>query len=306
MARNPPRGEPYNLAQTGMTLKGFFAMNRRLLLPIMGLALAALACGINVNVPKLQTGPTETVTIGEPRPDGVADVTLTLGAGELTLSGGAEGLASGTIDYNVAEWKPAVTREGNTLAITQGSSADNIGVADNDVINQWQLKLGNTPMNLTIIAGAYTGDADLSGLPLTQLTVRDGASSATAHFDSLNPEVMTSLSYETGASNIELTGLANANFETMSFEGGAGNYSLDFSGALQRDTPVTIKSGLGNMRVVVPAASNATITVSGGVTNVNTEGTWTVSSNTYTITGSGPLLTIKIEMGLGNLTLASK
>ena len=45
---------------------------------------------------------------------------------------------------------------------------------------------------------------------------------------------MSILRYETGASTVKLNGLANANFGTLIFSGGAGDYTLDFSGDLQR------------------------------------------------------------------------
>ena len=59
--------------------------------------------------------------------------------------------------------------------------------------------------------------------------------------------------YETGASLVTLTGLANANFSLFEFSGGAGNYTLDFSGELNRDATVSITTGLGNLRIVIPA-----------------------------------------------------
>jgi N-terminal domain of toast_rack, DUF2154 len=282
-------------------------MSRRLLLPMLALPLAALACGGNINIPQITTGPTQTIPVNEPAPDSkeTMDVEIEMGSGQLDLQGGGAGLATGSIELNVAEWAPTITRGATSLKIAQKSNG-NTGVAGSNVINRWTLQLGNVPMNLTLRAGAYEGTTDLSGVPLKLLSIRDGASKATVRFDAVNPEIMSKLSYETGASDIELLGLANANFEEMDFTGGAGNYTLDFTGALQRDAKVTIKAGLGNLRIVVPAGTNVTIKVSGGVTNVGTEGTWTVSGNNYSITGAGPTLTFNIDMGLGNLTLVNK
>jgi len=53
---------------------------------------------------------------------------------------------------------------------------------------------------------------------------------------------METLRYVTGASNLKLSNLANANFASMIFEAG-GNYSLDFSGELRQDAVVTIEAG---------------------------------------------------------------
>jgi len=42
------------------------------------------------------------------------------------------------------------------------------------------------------------------------------------------------------------------------------------------------------------------------VSNVATAGDWSVSSSTYETGGSGPTLTITIELGVGSLTLVNK
>jgi hypothetical protein len=272
---------------------------------------ASLACSINLpDVPRLKTGPTETLTINEAAPaDGtVPTVILNMGAGRLDLSGGSESLLSGEIQYNVAEWKPSVTNAAGLVTVTQGDSGDNVGIPESgaQVVNEWILQLGNAPMKVTVNAGAYDGVLDLSGVPLQSLSINDGASKAEVRFDSLNPEVMESLTYKTGASTVKLTGLANANFETLDFAGGAGDYMLDFSGVLQRDATVKVVSGVSNVRIVVPAGMTANVDVSGAVSNVNTEGTWTVNDKHYEVTGSGPTLTITVEMGVGNLTLVSE
>jgi hypothetical protein len=86
---------------------------------------------------------------------------------------------------------------------------------------------------------------------LKSLTVRDGASHVDLSFLEPNQTEMSLLRYETGASDVKLTGLANANFSTLTFSGGAGNYTLDFGGELQRDAVVTIDAGLGNVTVVI-------------------------------------------------------
>jgi hypothetical protein len=119
---------------------------------------------------------------------------------------------------------------------------------------------------------------------------------------------METLAYKSGASTVKLVGLANANFTTLTFDGGAGDYTLDFSGSggLQQDATVKITSGVSNVRIVVPAGMTASVDVEGAISNVSTEGTWTVNDKHYEVTGSGPTLTITVQMGVGNLTLVSE
>ena len=285
-------------------------MKHNLLIAITALVVAALACSpISVNIPKLTTGPTETFTVSVPSPekDVVPDVEVLMGAGELKIDGGGDGLVSGEIKYNVADWKPSVITDANgNVTIKQGQQDSFTGVPENNVVNNWDLKLGDAPMNLTLNAGAFDGAVALGGVPLRNLSIKNGASNSEVTFDSANPEEMDKLVVEAGAASLKLTGLANANFSEMEFKGGAGDYTLDFSGMLQRDATVTVSSGVSSLRIIVPSSTAANITVTGGLNNVSTEGTWTVTNDVYSTGATGPTLTISIQMGVGSLTLESK
>lgn len=266
--------------------------------------LAALACNVNVDVPTPKTGETQTLTLNEAVPSGGEPTFLTIemGAGDLYINPTASGLLSGSIDYNVSEWKPTITRSGNDVRVSQGSTGMTTmpGVG---VVNDWKLELGQSPMRLMVKAGAYKGVLNLGGVPLTELEINDGASDARVTFDVLNPRTMERLTYKTGASKVELIGLANANFEELIFNGGAGTYTLDFSGQMQRDGLVKISAGISEVKVIIPTGLQAEVKITGGVNNISTEGTWTVTDNVYYSEGSGPLLTIRVEMGVGSLKL---
>jgi len=118
--------------------------------------------------------------------------------------------------------------------------------------------------------------------------------------------MMDSFRYETGASKVRLIGLANANFASMSFQSGAGNYYLDFSGDLQQDATVRIRSGLSNVDIVVPEGTSARVSITGGLSNVLVHGTWRQEGDDYVQEGQGPTLTIRVEMGAGNLILSNQ
>lgn len=271
------------------------------------LMLASLACSININVPDLnfRVGPTETLNINESAPDSPARLVVAMGAGKLNVTGGSSQFVSGSIRYNVDAFKPKIRRFGSELRIEQDEKAFPSAIG-NDRINEWNLQLGNIPVDLTFEAGAYEGKIDLSGVPITRLQFNDGAGSNKVEFTRPNPETMEQLSYNTGASQIELVGLGYANFERMSFSGGAGDFSLDFSGELQHDSSVDISGGAASFEIVIPEGMRARIIVEGGLNNINPSGTWTVNDKVYESTGEGPLLTITVDMGLGNLNLVKK
>lgn len=282
-------------------------MKKSLLIILTILLLTSLACSFSINVPRVETTDTQTMNISEPAPDGngPGDIEIAMGGGRLAISGGANQWVEGKVDYNVLIWEPDVTRFNDSLEINQDTK-ENIGLPDNKVINDWDLKLGNFPTNLIIKAGAYQGELDLSGVPLTNLEISDGASQADIIFDQVNPVVMNDFVYKTGASQINMEGLSNANFEEFSFEGGAGSYTLDFSGDLQRDARINITYGLGDVKIIIPSGYAARITVEGGLNNVNLSGTWNVDGNEYRNNGTGPLLDFRVKLGLGNLRLVNQ
>ena len=267
-------------------------------------ALTLMACSFTVNVPSVDTGMSNTLEISEPvlTSTDTNEVTIEMGAGTLSITGGASELIEGTVEYNVANWEPEITRSSNSISISQNNSS-NVGFPDGDIQNDWNLQLGDAPIDLTVNAGAYEGKIDLSGLSITNLDISDGASKSTIQFDSLNPVEMDQLSYKTGASDVELLGLGNANTKTIFFDSGVGSYTLDFSGDIQNDIFVRVQSGMSDMTIIIPDNVQAEVDLSNGLSNIDATGTWTISGSSYKCGSSGPMITINLDMAVGNLQL---
>ena len=286
-------------------------MNRKMiLLAIVTLALVSLACSININLPSTEakTGPTVVDNISVPflaDMQAIADVTLKFGAGNLTLKPGAlNELVSGTATYNVADFKPTVTTDSNNINIEQGDlKLVGIPYINQDIINDWVFSFGNRPMSLVINAGAYKGDYELGGLSIHRLEVTDGASKVDLGFSAPNLVEMTSFDYTTGASEVSLTGLGNANITQMTFQGGAGNYTLDFSGQLSRNMTVSIEAGVSSVTVIIPKGVAAELTTDSNLISVKTSGGWEQNGNNYRLSGSGYSITIQANIGAGSLQL---
>jgi len=280
-------------------------MNAKIIPFFLALSLSALACGFTVNLPEApKPSPETTDEISVPIPDAEeVALKLSFGAGDLKLAPGAKKLVEGTATYNYSEFKPVVKADEGEVNIRVGEKEFNGLPALKDLKNEWDFKLGDTPMELTVESGAYQGDFELGGLSLESLVIRDGAADVELAFSEPNPVEMSVFRYETGASNIKMTALANANFSLFDFSGGAGNYTFDFSGDLQRDASVKIASGFSNIIVRIPEGVDAVVTVDGGAANVSAGSTWSKSGNMYKQKGEGPTLTFVVEIGAGNLTL---
>lgn len=278
-------------------------MKVKIITAMLVLSLASLACGFSVDLPSRPTpGPEvkDSITVADPKSDETR-LSISFGAGKLTLSPGAKSLVDGTAVYNVEDLKPEIVEDGSSIEIKQGDLKSLPPLQD--MKNEWNLKLGEAPMDLVISAGAYDGTLELGGLSLKSLEVKDGASNVDLSFAKPNPIEMSILRYATGASEVRLTGLANANFSTLTFSGGAGNYTLDFSGELQQDAVVTIDSGFGNVTLVIPESVNTKVTVESAAVNINHGSGWSQNGNGYNQKGDGSTLTIIVKMAAGNLLI---
>jgi hypothetical protein len=280
-------------------------MYKKILFLTVILALTLSACSVRINTQKETPGPDIVDEVSIQNPDAeTAFLTLEFGAGRLSLAPGAGArLLSGTATYNIADLKPVITEDGEVLKIHQGEYKMNSWPNLDGTKNEWDFRLGEMPLDLTVKAGAYEGVFDLGGLSLVNLTVRDGAADVKVDFSSVNLVRMNVLNYQTGASNVTLKNLANANFTTLNFEGGAGNYTLDFGGEMQQDAGVTLRAGMSNITLIIPEGLAAQVTIDGGLSSINVPGGWRQNGNTYSRTGDGPVLTIVVDLGAGNLQI---
>jgi len=130
-----------------------------LFLILVFLSLIVTACK-----PKFVIGTEQTFAIDVPSPElsNVTNVALEMAVpqGTLALAGEAEGLLEGAITYNAEEYKPQMTNGDGSLLISQTEPGPKSVVVSvqNNLINQWDLRLGDAPMNLEIkfVNGEYT------------------------------------------------------------------------------------------------------------------------------------------------------
>jgi hypothetical protein len=60
---------------------------------------------------------------------------------------------------------------------------------------------------------------------------------------------------------------------------------------------------MSNLTLIIPSDVAATVKVSSGLSNVQVPSSWSQHGETYTQAGTGPTLTIIIEMGAGNVQI---
>lgn len=254
--------------------------------------------------------PTETTTnIALPFPEAVdRNLRIAVGACKLKVSpGAAEPWVVGTYVDESNSLPPLIQQEGGEARIMQNYQAFNpFGFFSSTP--KIDLMLGKAqPYALGVELGASDNALDLGGLPLTRLSIKQGAGKVDVNFSAANPQPMSLLRIEAGATALEMRNLANANFTDMILEGGAAGYKFDFGGTLQRDAHVRLTTGMSGVEISVPATTAARIKaeiVMGGLTIgdgfTKKEGAfWTEAA----IKGQTPVLTIEANISLGGLTI---
>ena len=109
------------------------------------------------------------------------------------------------------------------------------------------------PTNLRIRAGASENRLELGGLSLTGLDVATGISSTRISFDEANLSRMGRLTLKAGAAEFRAEKLGNARFDHLSFEGGIGDVTLDFTGTWEQNATASINMKLGELKLRLPS-----------------------------------------------------
>ncbi|MFO7586609.1 MAG: hypothetical protein R6X22_00910 [Gemmatimonadota bacterium] len=208
--------------------------------------------------------------------DGVRsiDVQVAYAAGELEVGPADPGLLYDVdLRYDALRLRPERSWEAKgdagRLALRLGPADGQDGNWKLDGAQPGRLRLGLGPdaaAALSIEVGAAEAQVRLGGIPLTSFTYRTGASSTVISFDAPNPERMSRLELAAGAAEFEATGLGNARFQHLEFEGAVGDVTLDFRGAWSSDAEADISVGLGALRLVLPRGVGVEIEKKGFLT----------------------------------------
>jgi hypothetical protein len=114
---------------------------------------------------------------------------------------------------------------------------------------------------LAVTLGAVDADLELGGLRLTDLTLEAGASRATVRFSQPNAARCRSATLTSGAAELSVLGLGNSRCDRITFEGGVGRVTLDFSGAWTSSSRVAVKMALGEVALRLPRTVGVRITL---------------------------------------------
>jgi len=175
--------------------------------------------------------------------------------------------------------------------------------------SSWAMRFTDAvPISFDVEIGLGKGDLDLTGLNVKDLNLSAGASSVSLRFNQPNKSVIEELTIESGLSKFRAEGLCNANFNHLKFEGGVGDYSLDFGGSLKREVDVDIEVGLGSLTVTIPKQIGTKVIYDESfIAHINLDRDFSeeeednyYSSNYYSSKGR---INMRIEAGLGSVKI---
>lgn len=136
----------------------------------IGIMLAGIGCRVPASKPPKVMSMDKKIELGGAES---TQVSIAIGIGKLSISGGADGLLDARFEYEIPDWKPEVTYEVEKgfgrLAVKQPDSK--VG-AKSDVRYDWDLKLTDkVPTDLVIEMGVGKLDLDARGVNLRRLKV---------------------------------------------------------------------------------------------------------------------------------------
>jgi len=162
------------------------------------------------------------------------------------------------------------------------------------------------PISLDLSLGASEATIDLSGLRIADLQINTGAGDMEVYFDQPNPQPLRQIKINAGVGELDVHSLGNFNCQSFLFNGGVGDFLLDFSGDWQRDTRAEIDIGVGDLTIRLPRNLGVKLIVDKSfLTSLSVE-SFVKDRNEYISENYKEAryhLTLKVEAGIGDVNI---
>jgi hypothetical protein len=237
-------------------------------------------------------------------PSHPASVRIELGAGDLHITPGGAHVVGGSVKTNASDLEPRIEAAGDHVTVTQGApGAAKDSKYGNELVADWRLTLGPTPIALVVETGAGSADLDLGGLAIKALRVRSGAGATKLGFSAPNPLAADSVDIETGAGAITITDLARFGASTVRVHSGVGAVTVGLGTTVDRDIVLDLEASAGALTIKLPATITARASVQSGVGKVTADG-WKKEGNDLVLgaPGATPRVTVRARTGVGGIT----
>ncbi|MEZ4411509.1 MAG: hypothetical protein R2910_00820 [Gemmatimonadales bacterium] len=229
--------------------------------------------------------------------------TLNVGAGAPTS------LYAMDLAYDAARFQPVSKWDDPGTAVTLGlSSLDNGSIGVGNTTQNQTADIQFSPrvdLDLSLAVGAAKSRIDLGGLRLSSLKVETGASQTEVRFSTQNPIRCTAAVFRAGVAELTVFGLGNSRCDRVSFEGGMGSVTLDYSGAWANNSVLDATVAVGGLTLRIPRAVGVTITTDQFLASFQPAG-FTRQGNRYVSSNDATAsrhLTVTLATSFGGVTV---
>jgi hypothetical protein len=118
---------------------------------------------------------------------------------------------------------------------------------------RWRVSLSRAcTWDIELDVGVADGKIDLSGLPIEALAIDQGVSDCHVTFSEPNPGEMRRLAIDAGVGDLEVIGIGYANTRDLYFDGGTGDFVLNYDGFEHGTQTARIDMGVGSVTIEIP------------------------------------------------------
>lgn len=238
-------------------------------------------------------------------PAAPASVSITLKAGELHLTPGGAHTLGGSARSNVKDLDPKLVAAGDKVTLTQGAPELEASAWGPDLVADWRLTLGPTPLSLTFDAGAAKADLELGGLAIKSLHGKTGAGAITVGFAQANPLAADDIDLDTGSGTVTLTNVGAFGASKIHVHAGMGAITIDLGNKVDRDVALNVEATAGAVTIKLAdgVTARAQATTSAGA--VSATG-WTKDGDAFVLGAPTPTPRVSIvaKSGAGAITLS--
>lgn len=232
-------------------------------------------------------------------------VAVQYGAGNLDLGVGDPGLLyRASMRYDSEAFEPQLEYRPGRLHL----GLEDVRVRGRNIrTGELDLRFGpDVPIDLQLEFGAARANLDLTGIPVRGLRLATGASETVVRVSDVNPVTCQAIDLDVGAAKFQAFGLGNLNSSQLSFSGGVGDVTLDFTGDWNTDMRASLKMGLGSLTIRVPRGLGVQVRKAGLLVGFDSNGL-IKRNDVYQSedwSSADHRLTIDIEAAFGSIRVA--
>lgn len=248
----------------------------------------------------------------------IIKVNVEFGGGTIKIQSDDENnIFRGNTTFSKKEYKPKVNYEtiDDSLGYLQIFPAEKtINIFDSKDLkkNKWNLFFSTEiPYEFNFEFGASDAKLDFTNIQIQTLKIENGVGKLVFDCQETNKTSLKELQIDSGVGEMVFNNLLNTNFEKFCFDGGLGDYVLNFTGkSNQKKASAVVNVGLAEVEILLEKGISVEITKEASfLSKVNLDDFEKVGAELYrnaNFDRKDFVLYLKIEVGFGKIKVRTK